>query len=67
MRYADHTREKEPMPQIHVIHPDPTRHPIIVTPRDGGGWSLTAGAVRLHLSSDETDELIDIIDNNEEN
>lgn len=52
---------------IRVIQPDPTRHPIICTPREGGGWSLSAGSARLHLSGDETEELNRIINTTEEN
>ena len=52
------------MTHAHLIQPDPRRCPILVAPRDGGGWSLTAGRTRLHLNTDETTELISIIKGN---
>ncbi|BDY32998.1 hypothetical protein hbim_06970 [Mycolicibacterium mageritense] len=49
-----------------LIQPDPSRCPILATPRPGGGWVLQAGATRLFLSPAEADELADVLDGGDE-
>lgn len=45
----------------HLIQPDPNRCAIVATPRVGGGWTLQAGRTRLHLTTHEINEFINII------
>lgn len=52
------------MTHARLIQPDPRRCPIIITPRAGGGWTLTAGHARLHLTSEEATQLISILKGN---
>ena len=55
------------MQHSRLIQPDPRRCPIVVTPRDGGGWTLIAGSTRLHLTTTEATELTDILNEGHDN